>query len=357
MARKRGFNTFSLSFLDIMSCGFGAVALIFLIIKHDVDTKAEQMNPELQAEVSLLQEEIKIGEENLVAAKNTLSKVDQRLAEAQGLARRINDDLTLVRANIESLLSDDPSADIANMQAKLQELEQQKSELEKESEGDNARRFIGEGNRQYLTGLKLGGRHVLILLDSSASMLDNTIINVIRRKNMDPEIRRSAAKWQKALAITEWLIAQLPETSSYQIYHFNSQAEAALSNTQGQWLQVSDKAQLERVVDNLHALTPDKGTNLHATFVSWAQLDPIPDNIFLITDGLPTLGEKAPKRNTITGPDRLKLFNRAIEELPRGVPVNTVLLPMEGDPMAAAAYWQLARRTDGSFLSPSDDWP
>lgn len=35
MARKRrGFNVFSLSFLDIMSCGFGATILVFLIIDH-----------------------------------------------------------------------------------------------------------------------------------------------------------------------------------------------------------------------------------------------------------------------------------------------------------------------------------
>jgi hypothetical protein len=30
---------------------------------------------------------------------------------------------------------------------------------------------------------------------------------------------------------------------------------------------------------------------------------------------------------------------------------------MEGDPMAASEYWQLARASNGSFLSPSIDWP
>ena len=82
MAKKRRFSTFSLSFLDIMSCGFGAVALIFLIIKHDVDNQTESLHPQLQAEVSLLEEEILDGEANLVRAKNTVSDVDQRIAEA-----------------------------------------------------------------------------------------------------------------------------------------------------------------------------------------------------------------------------------------------------------------------------------
>ena len=35
--------------------------------------------------------------------------------------------------------------------------------------------FDGEGKRQYLTGLKLGGDRTLILVDASASMLDETM--------------------------------------------------------------------------------------------------------------------------------------------------------------------------------------
>jgi hypothetical protein len=37
--------------------------------------------------------------------------------------------------------------------------------------------------------------------------------------------------------------------------------------------------------------------------------------------------------------------------------VNVILLPMEGDPMAASAFWRLAQLTRGSFLSPAEDWP
>ena len=42
---------------------------------------------------------------------------------------------------------------------------------------------------------------------------------------------------------------------------------------------------------------------------------------------------------------------------PEHVPVNILLYPMEGDPMAAPAYWKLAIATRGSFLTPSKDWP
>ncbi len=57
----------------------------------------------------------------------------------------------------------------------------------KDNDGDRVRGFEGEGHRQYLTGLRMGGSHVLILVDASTSMLDRTIVNVIRRRNMPPE--------------------------------------------------------------------------------------------------------------------------------------------------------------------------
>jgi hypothetical protein len=39
------------------------------------------------------------------------------------------------------------------------------------------------------------------------------------------------------------------------------------------------------------------------------------------------------------------------------VPANVILMPMEGDPSAPAAFWALARRTNGAFLMPAKDWP
>jgi len=46
-----------------------------------------------------------------------------------------------------------------------------------------------------------------------------------------------------------------------------------------------------------------------------------------------------------------------VASLPSGIPVNTILLPMEGDAYAAAAYWKLGVDTGGSFLTPARDWP
>ena len=59
MARKnRTFTTFSLSFLDIMSCGFGAVVLVFMIIDHSIKEDVLNSNQVSQLEVDLLKSSI-----------------------------------------------------------------------------------------------------------------------------------------------------------------------------------------------------------------------------------------------------------------------------------------------------------
>jgi hypothetical protein len=114
---------------------------------------------------------------------------------------------------------------------------------------------------------------------------------------------------------------------------------------------------LDRAITSLRSTAPQGGTSLENAFAAAAALNPAPDNILLITDGLPTQGRTPPRATTVSGRDRLKLFERAIQVLPRRAPVNTLLLPMEGDPMAAPAFWKLAMATGGSFMTPSRDWP
>jgi len=223
--------------------------------------------------------------------------------------------------------------------------------------GRSAREFVGEGNRQYLTGLNLGGQRIVILVDTSASMLANQLVNVIRLRNMDAALQKQAGKWVRTLNTVDWLTAQLPVNAQFQVITFGTEAKTALEQTAGQWLEVADTPKLEAISNALREQVPAGGTSLHNAFASLAAFPVPPDNIFLLTDGLPTQGERPPRSNRVSGDERLRLFREAIRQLPSGVPVNTILFPMEGDPMAASEYWQLARASSGSFLSPSTDWP
>jgi hypothetical protein len=219
------------------------------------------------------------------------------------------------------------------------------------------RTFVGDGDRQYLTGLKVGGERILILVDASASMLDETIVNVLVRRNLPDARKRQAEKWRQAVATVDWLTTQLPRTAAFQVYTFHETAQPVVEGTAGQWLDAGDRDDLGRAIDALRRVVPDGGTSLHAAFSAVRTLRPQPDNVILLVDGLPTWGSSTPRRGKVTGKQRLRLFEQALEPLPRGVPVNVILYPMEGDPMAASSYWKLAIATRGSFLAPAKDWP
>lgn len=363
MARKkRDFTTFNLSFLDIMSCGFGAVILVFLIMNHSIEQQSQDLNQNLLSEVDLLDEDITDGEEGLVRLRNTLSEVDMQMAEAQGLATRITEDMDNYEAMIEDLKRDGytDTSDIDTLKAEIQSLEAEVKKLRENSEqdsGSSARAFIGDGNRQYLTGLNLGGRNIAILLDISSSMLADKLVQIIRLRNMGKDVQRRAAKWTRTLNTVDWLTAQLPVGSKYQVITFNTQAKAALPGTDGKWLEVANQAQLEKLSGELRKIVPSGGTSLENAFIALQQMSPTPDNIFLLTDGLPTQGTSPPRGSKVSGQERQKLYRQAIRQLPGNVPVNIILAPMEGDPMAASELWQLAQVSKGSFLSPSKDWP
>ena len=146
-------------------------------------------------------------------------------------------------------------------------------------------------------------------------------------------------------------------SSDYQLITFNTQAGPLLAESKGKWLEVANQAQLEKISSELRQIVPKNGTSLANAFRALEQLSPAPDNIFLITDGLPTQGVNPPRGSKVSGKERQKLFREAIKILPRGVPVNIILAPMEGDPMAASEFWQLAQVSKGAFMSPSRDWP
>jgi len=340
-----------------MSCGLGAAILIFLLLKHVTDDPVTENDPKELAEIKLLEEEIKIGEEDLVRIRNTISVVSDESVVAQGLARKIEEEIKELKSVLEEI-APDADVDIPGLKNKLARLQQQKKALEQTVTGGNkAYEFTGDGERQYLTGLKVGGDNVLILIDSSASMLDETIVNIVRRRNMRDDLKKQAPKWQRTTDIAQWVIANLPTSSDFQVLSFNEDVSPVVGSEVNQWYEVVDKLSVAQAVEGIGKVVPKNGTNLNRVFEVAMSMTPQPDNIFLITDGLPTLGKKAAKSGNVSGAQRYRLFNEAITSLSRSIPVNTMLLPLEGDPYAAAAFWRLAIVSRGAFVAPARDWP
>jgi hypothetical protein len=364
MARKRRqFEVFSMSFLDCMSCGFGAVILFFMIINAQV-RESNEVDPTLMAETNRLEVEILEGRKNMVLARNTIERLEEEQVTAEGqiaqvialiqelraeLAKYDNDTLAKIE-RVEQLQSD-----IESLEEEVKRLMSLKSE--QEEKGQQLRRFKGEGDRQYLTGLKLGGERTLVLIDRSASMLHEEIVNIVRRRNLSEAEQLRSVKWRQAVASVDWLTAQFRPGSQFQMYMFNNTVEPVIKGSDGVWLQADDATQLDEAVRVLRRTVPKNGTNMKAAYEVVSRLTPRPDNIILLVDGLPTMESEETSKRFVTGRERVNLHDKAIRALPSGIPVNILLFPMEGDYDASVKYWLLAYASGGSYMSVSEDWP
>ena len=361
---RRKVSPFSLSFLDIMFCGFGAVVLLVLVLNHDTVKSREQIFTDLRAEAVRLEKEVLIGEEDLVEARNSLKATEQEIVLMQGQADRVIEttrelEIEIARMSRDTLANKEHINQLSTDLKSLDEVQKRLGaavEADRDA-GEKVREFKGEGDRQYLTGLKMGGKRILILVDASASMLDETIVNIIRRRNLDAASRINAPKWQRTLKTSDWLVSNLPVDTKFQLYSFNTRAKATLSGTDGNWLETSKRTDIDGAISALHQIAPEGGTSLYHAFTAAKELSPPPDNILLITDGLPTRGRSKPTSTTVSADKRLDHFEQAAKVLNGKIPVNTILLPMEGDAWAAAAFWALAINSEGSFMTPSRDWP
>jgi hypothetical protein len=363
--RRRKFDIFSMSFLDTICCAFGAIVLLYMILNAAGSRAFKNETANLQADVDRLEEEVLQGYSDLVVLRNSLRRTETEADRAEGLSDRVLEETEKAKEQLADASKTAVSRReaIEKLKADLRQIEEEKKRLVAGTPapgkpGNRVKGFVGTGDRQYLSGLKLGGERIVILVDVSASMLDETVVNVIRLRNMPENRRLLSEKWRRTVATVDWLTSQIPAKSKFQVIAFNVKAWPLVPDSAGRWIDGSDAKALDDVVKNLRRTVPADGTSLENAFTLMNTLSPAPDNVFIITDGLPTQGAASPTlRKTIDGDGRLKLFERALGKYPNRVPANVILMPMEGDPAASAAFWTLARRTNGAFLIPAKDWP
>ena len=364
MARRK-VEVFSLSFLDVICCGFGAVILFYTIISAQSGVERTRKAEDLSAQVAMLEEEVITGARNLVLLRNALQKTESETVSASSRATQLIEELQ--RKREESFIYDAETLAkrerIERLKADVRALEENARRLEASAQVATPRaELTGAGksrvSRRYITGLTLKGRRILVLFDRSASMLDEDLVNIIRLRNSPPAAQLSAQKWRRATDIATWIIGEVPEGSQYQVYGFNTAAAPLLDGTAGEWLRGNDETVRERLQESIGRLTPSGGTSLINALAAIRDMRVPPDQIILITDGLPTQGASAPAlRRYVDAGDRARLFDEAVRGINRDVPVDVILLPMKGDVPAPHRFWGLARMTKGAFIMPSPDWP
>jgi len=335
-----------------MSCGLGAVILVLMLVKHDVEHVSDE-SERLTADL----ERLKKTEEELSAQ---VVDVLRAKAATAGDLEALESEVSRVQRELNQ-----KQVEITERRSEEKTLEETIKSIEVEDNTDVIEdRQTGEEN--YLIGLRVGGKRIAILVDSSASMTDEKLIDIIRRKNMSAVDRVQAPKWQRTRRVANWLLARLPRDTSVQVVSFNETAQVlGAAGTSG-----GDASGLGRIAGDLGRVVPGGATNLAAGLKAIASHKPT--DIYLITDGLPTAGNSGYKSlnpfsdcsalwggsASISGECRARLFRHTINNAGlEKVRTNVILLPLEGDPDAAAYYWRWTALTNGLTISPAETWP
>lgn len=340
-----------------MSCGLGAVILMFLLVKKNSQNEIEEIvNDNSNKEIELLEKE----REKLIIEYNKLKKIKMSLTKKEKNIKVNIDDY-------ESILSLQAKKE-KNNQSKIKELENIIKKTDKNK--ISTINVKGKGQQEYLIGLEIKGKKIAILLDSSASMTDEKLIDIIKRKTQSEKNIIKGPKWQRTLRIVKWLLVRMPSDSKVSIIKFSKDSKVLGSNS---WYKNNSK-DLSLLLSEVNKIVPRDATNLYSAFESIGNLESKPDEIFLITDGLPTKGSNSfsnqaffSKCNSIiadakkiSGNCREKLFISSINEansIISSIKINVVLLPLEGDPQASNNFWKLASINGGLLFVPSKDWP
>lgn len=350
-AKRRTSEVFSLSFLDVICCGFGAVLLVFLITVSTKSNVDKSIVEEVEQRVQKAKNERKSTQEERERLAQIVAAAQLELQDIN--ARSEQDQLKLSERKRELLLM---LQQTSAMKEALDRLLAQKKELPTE---EVAPIPIPEvDRRQYLTGINLQGEFIVFLVRASGSMLDETIDAAAARLDDADEQKREAPKWRRTIHALQWLLASLDPETHFQILLFNEETASVLPTRQEEWFSIMDRETIAEILKRLDEVVPSGGANLERAFTAVRFLPRLPDSVVMLTDGLPTKSDSMPIEGDVGEEMRIRFFEIAIKQLPPRIPVSTILFPLlTGDPTAPGLYWELANATRGALVSPSKSWP
>jgi len=164
MKRRRDFDIFSMSFLDAVCCGFGAMILLFIVTRTSEPARLEQSERDLSGLISQYEQELNdiVGETERVQRNEATTT-----ASVQTDRRRIEDlrdQLELIRAQVLATAED----------TELTEEVQNRLASAKQSLTDEMRRLLAD-YRPPIDEYKVGGipvdsEYIIFLIDTSGSM-------------------------------------------------------------------------------------------------------------------------------------------------------------------------------------------
>ncbi len=347
-SKRRDTEVFSMAFLDCICCGFGSMILVFILTLSQQRSLEMESVEEIQAKVRAAEQQVTISQEEADRILRQLMKTRVEIETAEQDQKFTELKISDRQRELMLLLQD-----IGSMKDARNTLLDDKKLIPTEEKKNLPIPNPG----QYLTGINLSGEYILFLVRMSGSMLDDTPDAAFARLG-DPDFKkRQAPKWQRVIRSLKWMLASLGPDTHFKIMLFNEDTVPLLPSRPNEWLPSKDRQVLREVVTRLDELVPKGGANLEKAFATVRFMPRLPDNLVLLTDGLPTLSDSIPTDGAVGQEQRIRFFEVAERLRPSRVPVSTILFPLSGDPAAGWLYWRLAARSNGAIISPSEGWP
>jgi hypothetical protein len=208
MRRRRGVEVFSLSFLDCICCGFGAIILLLVLSEIGQPAELEKSRKHLGGEVRLLEEQLntlrgQTDELNreLPGSRETLERERARLTNLAG-------DLSSIRGRYAGSREDAAVTNIIERQlvAAQQTLTEEMQRLLAQRAQSPRSAAIG--------GIPIDSDYVIFIIDTSSSMTSN--------------------HWDINLAIVDEILGLYPHVQGLQV--LNDQGTYMYEGTRGRWL-------------------------------------------------------------------------------------------------------------------------
>ncbi|MGQ0836316.1 MAG: VWA domain-containing protein [Gammaproteobacteria bacterium] len=212
MKRRSGqIEIFTLSFLDCITCGFGAVILLLILSDFGEPQALEKSQQHLEGRLMKLEEELhEIRGETELLNRELPGRVDLLEREKMKLAR-LSGDLTDVRGEFSASRTDASAANIieAELVAAYQTLTKEMQRLLKERRNRPRTEAVG--------GIPIDSEYVIFVIDTSGSMTGN--------------------HWDAATQVMQEILDIYPRVRGLQI--MNDNGKHMFESTRGQWLEDS----------------------------------------------------------------------------------------------------------------------
>ncbi len=162
MKRRRNIEAFSLSFLDCICCGFGAIILLLVLSKIYEPVIIEKTQDDLESLIALLQQELFDIRGESTAINRDLQDVRIQTSDSKLRLARLQGDLSKVRGQYAATQKDSEST-----------LDEGALNITKQRLTEEMRRlapYFRRANDDAVAGIPADSEYVIFIIDTSGSM-------------------------------------------------------------------------------------------------------------------------------------------------------------------------------------------